>query len=293
MALLTVTLVQPTGWARAQTEVKLAEATRLATSWLPKNPIFQNAARRSGRAFRIKEVRVVDLGADRPIYHVSLEPRGYVLVQCDRRFSPVLAFSDSSDLDLSDVPENTLRRMLERDLDARKELRQGLTDRLAERHRFSKQEALALFQTHAENNRRRWVKWLDPDAASAPTAAQQEGTASANAPDAMTILVDEMLTTRWSQGKHYNKLCPLDPNATPAYDGRVPCGCGATALGQTLAYHRWPTHGMGSKSYTDAWGRSAAPTPSISPTPTTGPACKTPTTGKWKSPRMPSLRFRN
>ncbi len=52
-----------------------------------------------------------------------------------------------------------------------------------------------------------------------------------------------LLTTVWHQDDPYNLFCPTGVN------GRCVVGCGATAISQILAYHRWPMEGTGSYSY--------------------------------------------
>ncbi|MCL5097503.1 MAG: C10 family peptidase, partial [Candidatus Omnitrophica bacterium] len=66
-----------------------------------------------------------------------------------------------------------------------------------------------------------------------------------------TPLVEPMLETTWDQCRHYNRLCPTTPDALPGYDGRVPCGCVATAAAQMMKYHEWPPYGTGMHCYSD------------------------------------------
>jgi hypothetical protein len=60
--------------------------------------------------------------------------------------------------------------------------------------------------------------------------------------------VSPLLTTTWDQRQFYNCLCPLD-NA--GYNGRVPAGCVATAMGQVMKKWNYPSTGNSSFSYTD------------------------------------------
>ena len=62
-----------------------------------------------------------------------------------------------------------------------------------------------------------------------------------------TFQAAPLLTTQWNQGPPYNYLCPAD--AQSGYNGRVPTGCGATAMAQIMNYHKHPTTGQGSHSY--------------------------------------------
>lgn len=56
--------------------------------------------------------------------------------------------------------------------------------------------------------------------------------------DAQTV--DPIITAKWGQGSPYNALCP--PN--------TPVGCVAVAMGQVMHHWKYPTHGIGSHSYT-------------------------------------------
>ena len=51
---------------------------------------------------------------------------------------------------------------------------------------------------------------------------------------------------KWNQGSPYNLLCP------PATGEKALTGCVATAMAQIMWYHKWPTTGVGSHTYTHA-----------------------------------------
>ena len=80
--------------------------------------------------------------------------------------------------------------------------------------------------------------------------------AAAAAPLAVTELHGPFLETSWNQCNPYNKLCPDNPApaGTEYYAFRAAVGCVPTAYAQILAFHRWPLHGEGSRSYTDSAG---------------------------------------
>lgn len=56
--------------------------------------------------------------------------------------------------------------------------------------------------------------------------------------------VAPLITTTWSQGTYYNTSCPADAGGP---DGHVVVGCVATAMGQVMNYHNYPTMGTGSQ----------------------------------------------
>ena len=53
-----------------------------------------------------------------------------------------------------------------------------------------------------------------------------------------------LVLTHWGQGAPYNKLCPTTSDGKP-----YPTGCVATALAQILYYHKYPSKGVGSHTY--------------------------------------------
>ena len=61
-----------------------------------------------------------------------------------------------------------------------------------------------------------------------------------------TTAVKPLLKTTWDQGTFYNDSCPYDNTAKK----RVPVGCVATAMAQTMKYWGYPNKGVSSTSYT-------------------------------------------
>ena len=61
-----------------------------------------------------------------------------------------------------------------------------------------------------------------------------------------TVVVDALIQTTWDQDPGYNDLCPYDYNANQL----TVTGCAATAMAQIMRYWEYPSHGVGSNSYT-------------------------------------------
>ena len=59
-------------------------------------------------------------------------------------------------------------------------------------------------------------------------------------------VVNNLLLTTWDQNPGYNDLCPYDNNANEL----TVTGCVATAIAQIMRYWEYPSHGVGSHSYT-------------------------------------------
>ena len=57
-----------------------------------------------------------------------------------------------------------------------------------------------------------------------------------------SVVVNPLLSTQWNQDAPYNNLCP---------SGTV-TGCVATAMAQIMKYYNYPSHGIGSHTYTHA-----------------------------------------
>ncbi len=65
-------------------------------------------------------------------------------------------------------------------------------------------------------------------------------------------VVAPLLTTKWSQGRPYNDMCPVAPSNNDPYlyyGGRAATGCVATAMTQVMNYWQWPKRGQGSHGY--------------------------------------------
>ena len=218
--------------ATAQTVVDAETALTAAQRWISQSEVFRAAAS-GGESFSAVEAEPItsDPARSNMAYHVLLEPRGYIIIAGDRRISPVICFSLTSDLDLSAVPDNALRSMLYEDLSGTwqaLDAAEGVTPLLA---------GDPLLTITAEHETE-WDLLLDPPPRKLASSVTN-------------VLVAPMLNTRWSQWNHYNELCPPDPAPGSGYDLKAPVGCVAAAGAQVMKYHEWPAYGWGAASYTD------------------------------------------
>ena len=81
-----------------------------ARGWMANHPVMAAAASRGIKA-------VSEFPPDTPaacVYVVELEPGGYLVMNCDDRLDPVLAFDDKSTVNLADLPDNAFRAFLVR-----------------------------------------------------------------------------------------------------------------------------------------------------------------------------------
>ena len=82
--------------------------------------------------------------------------------------------------------------------------------------------------------------------ASAETSKSWEDLIDGNSKVAATTIIPALVQTQWDQNPLYNNLCPYDSIA-----GQLTVtGCAATAMAQIMKYWGYPSHGIGSHSYT-------------------------------------------
>jgi hypothetical protein len=148
------------------------------------------------------------------VHVLQLAPTGYLILNSDDRLPLVVAFSADSALSLDDSPANSFRAFLAQ-----------------------------YTQLTADQ--------LSTLPAASPATAAARATATAQSADEV---IAPLMDTAWNQCHPYNLYAPADPAGTAYYGYRAPTGCVPTAFGQVLSYHRWPLHGEGSYSYSDASG---------------------------------------
>jgi len=201
------------------------EVRAYAGVWLRENPLVMRYREKQIVPLEIGRIELLRLRESHiPLYLIRLQPQGYIVMNSDRRFKPVLCFSISGDVNLEEREDNAFYHLL-------------------------------LIQS--ENNTQRLTSTLS----SAPAFPQWNigselrlmSNMISSEPDEGDV-IGPLLSTLWDQANHYNEYCPLDPNASEACDGRVPVGCVATAFAQVMKYHEWPYRGTGSMIHEDSKG---------------------------------------
>lgn len=144
------------------------------------------------------------------LYIFDLKEKGYIITSANKNIVPVLAYSNQSNFDFDNIPP-AVNFWLKR----------------------YKEQSNYIINSNVKsvNNNELWKKWLN----------NEISTKNIN-----DTLVEPLVTSKWNQTTYYNALCPEDP-AGP--DGHTLTGCVATAAGQILYYHRFPSSGTGSYSY--------------------------------------------
>ncbi len=165
------------------------------------------------------------------IYAFNFEKGGYILISADDCAYPILnySFAGTFDIDESKMPE------------AYKCWING----------YKKQIAYII-----DNNIKAYPKTIT--AWDKYSKAQSFGNKSIN--DVLTPLFGpdgDANSIRWDQYPIYNDSCPENPNN---YTGHSPVGCVATAMSQIMYYHKYPSTGTGSHSYSQGSANFGATT---------------------------------
>ncbi len=204
-------------------EISIAEAERLVPTVIKRNarPVLKNA-----RNLAITE-RFTKKSDGKANFHIfNLSPTGFVIIAGDDRYNAVLAFSDESNIDLS-----------------------------------NKEEYVGLYGTLSSHEAR--IQYIRENKLTASLAVQNEWKTlrSGNTTTArQAVVVAPLTTTLWNQGTYYNAECPAnEESAESGPDGRTYCGCGPVAMAQLIKFHNSPVTGNGKNSYVDPiYGEQAA-----------------------------------
>ncbi len=209
---------------RAQ-NVSENEIRTYAGRWLRKNPVVVNYQEKQVFSLEINSIELLQLRESHiPFYLIHLHPQGFIVMNSDRRLKPVLYFSFSGDVNLEDREDNAFYRLL-----------------------LSQSEKNTQWLSSALSGKPSCPDW------NLPSELQLMGKMFSSDLSEGDV-IGPLLKTSWDQVNHYNEYCPLDPNASADYDGRVPVGCVATAFAQVMKYHEWPYRGTGSITYEDTQG---------------------------------------
>lgn len=143
-------------------------------------------------------------------YIFDLKNTGYIITSANKNIVPVLAYSTQSNFSFSNIPP--------------------AVNFWLNRYKVQTDYIIAN-KIILKNNINLWDKWLN------------NNLIPKNITD---TLIEPLVTSQWNQTKYYNSLCPAD---SVGPDGHTLTGCVATAAGQLLNYHRFPSSGIGSYTY--------------------------------------------
>jgi len=193
--------------AQSKLDVSFDEAKRVARSL-----IFQeNLSISYFDEIEIEDFLIHQREGKPLLYVINLKPDGFVIVPASKEMEPFLAYSTENKIDLINIPEN-LKFYLEEKEDEVTFFKTQPQGQIRDNWNL-----LNVDQFHRENNNYRAFNEVSP-------------------------LLENMA---WGQDKFYNADCPADPSSLNGYDGRVPAGCTATAIGQIMKYWNHPKSGHG------------------------------------------------
>lgn len=155
-----------------------------------------------------KEIRFLGSDVEKPLIAVLNFDIGFVVVSADDAVMPVLAYSNTCDLNLDDAAPG------------------------------------ALFWLDLYQNEIQYVR--DNNLAATESIVEEWNSLRGLKNSQTTVVVSPLLTAMWNQTKYYNQYSPIDRDAPSGYDGRTPNGCVAVAMASILYYYRYPEHGRGS-----------------------------------------------
>ena len=145
-------------------------------------------------------------------YRFSIDGKGFIIVSATDLAAPVLAFSLESNFQTGTGADI-------------------YTERYAKQAAFLMENPAA-----ALSNRSQWNHYLAADFQPYFSAKGEP-------------CVEPLVTTRWTQEKYYNAMCPNNPQNKYAEDCHTPVGCVALTMANILFYYRFPEHGYGVVSY--------------------------------------------
>lgn len=186
-------------------------------------------------------------------YFLPVHPRGYIMLNPLTQLSPVKAYSETSNLDITQ--EQGFARLLKDTM--------GATLEFLETN-YGSLDALPETGIAPESNKQEWdfllgsgppppVKGRATVGPLLSTSWHQEGPFKDYTPLPSVdegdgaydyLLTGPGLTTSWHQRRPFNDLCPMGDG------GRTVVGCVATAAAQIMKYWNYPRSGTGSHSYT-------------------------------------------
>lgn len=216
--LLLTGLFMVNGWAQ-QVDIRTAET-------IAKNFLQQE---QKGKNFTVSESYTQQRDGKAAYYIFNFKEGGFAIISAEEKTTPVLGYSTQNNFDMQ-MRNPALKSWMN---EYAQKVSENATMDCADRSVTRDWESLK---------------------AGKPLFTRKSGEA-----------VEPLLTCTWNQDKYYNASCPADDKegngniaGTTAYDNHVPVGCVALSAAQVMYYHRYPEKGIGSSSYSSAYGKLTA-----------------------------------
>lgn len=159
-----------------------------------------------------KATQLTDLSksAGFPNLYIFTSEQGFVIMSADDCVKPILGYSLTNTFVAEGMPENINSWL------------QGYSDEI--------QWAIDNKQRATSETAQQWKDLV----VGKPNVAKVD------------VVVEPLIQTDWNQNPYYNNFCPFDS----INQMRTVTGCVATAMAQIMKYWNYPSHGIGSHSYT-------------------------------------------
>lgn len=201
--------------------VSSEQASAAAGNWVRRSPSRMTAKFASAASSGVQTSTSAD---GRALYHVvNLAGGGYVVTSGDTKLPPVIAFSDSGELDLSDVG-NPLRALLERDMGKRAEI-------VSEAERKVLMAKGAAANVSASPFEAEWADLLEDKAGGQKLAVA----APAKGAALQDVRVEPLVKSKWDQD-YWNGYATFNCFTPKKYVS----GCVATTFTQIMRYWKSP-----------------------------------------------------
>jgi hypothetical protein len=231
MTLMIATLVSIMPILASAGMVTQNEAFLVANNWI-KYIIQKEGGWGTSPTANIDEIFEFQRG-DRTLgYYCAVAPKGFVVISLLREFTPVKAYSATSDLDpyedegLADLLKGCMERLLD-----------PVEDELGPLETVSQSSLDNMLGT------RQYRAWEDIE--HGVDMNYQEG--------------DSLVDSNWHQGDPYNSFCPPPPGGDDCTEPHCTVGCVALAGSQIMHYWKWPPYGV-SGIYADSYDWPNMPT---------------------------------
>ena len=193
--------------------VKKEEALKAVSAFLSYNKNTNISLLLQPTSIREDNIKTIISNEEQELaYIVELNPQGYIVTSCDRKITPIIAYSFNCNFNYIDKESNILLKMLKYDLALRvKNI--GVTEKSV-----------------LDENMAKWESMLVDNNSIASNLTSQQW------PEAGTTITGGWIETAWHQFSPYNDFCPLD--LSNINHQRAVAGCTATAWAQLINYYQ-------------------------------------------------------
>ncbi|MCF0057190.1 C10 family peptidase [Dyadobacter sp. CY356] len=209
--------------------VSLEQALKIASIQAPLNNQSGNKNGKINKREVQSSFKVNPDGNNPSMYIINYEGGGFTIISADKRAIPVLAYSDDNrfDTETKTLPGGLLGWLAEAD---------GLIQEIRKENKEQSPE----FRTLWDKFNQKEMMGLRTSALRTSGYAYADGDCNTSSNYTIFTGANQILSSTWSQGTGWNDACDY-AGCSQTYNGRYWTGCVATALGQIMRYHQYPT----------------------------------------------------